>query len=111
MIFNTCCVHHSGTAAPAEPALRIYWQLPNARQLPDDYELEDFTFTLDSLEDAWLWIPYAFTYAPLGHSCTGWSDGATLLTENSEYELADLNVQYDFRGKAFLVLTAQWEAN
>lgn len=109
MIFNTCCVHNSGPIAPPDPALRVYWQLPNARKLPDDYALQEYVFELESLEDAWLWIPYAFTYAPTGYVCEGWSDGVTTFAENEEFPITDFHVQYDFRGNAFLILTAQWK--
>ena len=101
MIFNTCCVHHTGLVAPPDPALRIYWVMPNAKRMPDDYELIDFVFELESLENAWL-------YLPDGHDCTGWFDGVTTFEQGVPLDITAFHVQQDFRGKSFLVLTAQW---
>lgn len=109
MIFNTCCVHRTGLVAPPEPALRICWVLPNPSRLPDDYDLVDFAFEVESLEDAWIWVPYGFSFAPLGYDCEGWSDGVKVFKENDEYPVEDFNLTYDFRGKAVLIMTAQWK--
>ncbi len=108
MIFNTCCVHHSGPVAPPDPALRIYWILPDPKRLPDDYELIDFVFELESLEDAWLYLPNAESYAPFSHDCVGWFDGVNTFEQGSVLSIADFHIQEDFRGKSFLILTAQW---
>lgn len=108
MIFNTCCVHRTGLDAPPDPALRVYWVMPDAKRLPDDYELIDFVFELETLEDAWLYLPDGQSYAPYGHDCTGWSDGVNTFEQGQPLYLTEFHVQQDFRGKSFLILTAQW---